>query len=136
MQEASGFVDRLRSLLGRATSRPTVDWNINSRGVSFVVVLPVVDGQLPFSVAWSEHEVVIALRHDVRVELGPPCEDGELALGIVCSILSGQVTESAHKGRRSMEIELPNGRTLVERSTIRRSSSVSHGDVRHFLPYW
>jgi hypothetical protein len=136
MHDLSGFVDRLRLLLDQATTHPTLRWNIDNQGVSFLEVTPALEGQLSFSVAWSDHEVVIGLRDDARIELGPPSEDGELALGIARAILAGRVTESVHKGRRTMNIELADGSVWVEHATVRGSGHPASTNGGTFLPYW
>jgi hypothetical protein len=135
MFDMSRFEGRLRSLLDQTTTQPTLHWNISNQGVSFLEVTPMVEGQLPFSVAWSEHEVVIAFHGYPRIELGPPWEDGDLALRIVGAILAGRVKERGEKRRSSMTIELADGSVWVERATMHTSGQVVPTGGRTFLPY-
>ncbi|MBB5867001.1 hypothetical protein F4553_000380 [Allocatelliglobosispora scoriae] len=130
-----GFTRRMQTLLAPLNGGATVSWSLNDLGVSFVEVRPTAPGPFPFSVGWSEHEVVVGLGPELRVELGPPGTDDEVAARLVRSLLAGAVTETEDDDRRVVAIALDGGTVWTQAATARGSARVHPGETKHFPPF-
>jgi len=104
----------LRELVAQLGGNAVVDWRIRADGVSSMFVTPTEEGQCPFNVGWSSHEIVIGFSGGRRIEVGPGEADLGLMRQLISGVIHGRVWEVHRGGLVQICIGLEDGSRICD----------------------